>query len=171
MGRNQPLVAIVTACLLLALFGAGCGDPSLFVSVDGIPAEVAALRVRTILNGQTAPDNQTLSQGTTQFIVRLPTGASGQVHLDIEGVDGQGCVLAQGSTDDAVPTGLRRYIERTVTLMAVSTTSCTPASVSKKMVCSPDSWCWYVHNRREGLCSESGAARATTSGPLETTGR
>ena len=142
MRRNQSLVAMMGACLLTILLGAGCGEPALFVSVDGIPAGVATLRIHTALNGQQSADNQTLKPGASQFIVRLPASASGQVHLDIDGLDGQGCAIARGSMDEAVPSGLRRYVDKTVTLMALSATSCAPAPVNKNRVCSPDSWCW-----------------------------
>lgn len=117
----------VAGCLLVGLLTvAGCSEgPALFVSLESWPEGAVRVRFRTMLNGEIDTD-RFLMPGELRFVVRMPSGASGSVRLDAVGLDSRDCEVALGTLEDQVPTGLRRWAERTLSLTTQMPPICPP---------------------------------------------
>lgn len=121
----QGLGVFVLLLLSLALSGMGCGEEAgLVVDLRAWPQGAALVRVQSRLNGNQG-SVQTLSQGQTRFVVRLPVGATGRLHLELTGIDQAGCKVARGELDETLGTGLQLVQEATVSLAATYPSVCT----------------------------------------------
>lgn len=117
----------VAGWLLVGLLAVvGCSEGSaLFVSLESWPEGAVRVRLRTMLNGEIDTD-RFLMPGELRFVVRMPSGASGSVRLDAVGLDSRACEVALGTLEDRVPTGLRRWAERTLSLTTQLPPICPP---------------------------------------------
>lgn len=109
----------------LALLGLPCcGETMVILDVDGAPPEAVQLRLRSRLDG--VPGKDFLADLPNQrVVVYLPDGATGSLQLEVTGLDKDNCKVAIASLTEEVPRGLRRFLERRVTLDPVSPARCT----------------------------------------------
>ena len=124
---RSDLLRTVLSLLLLAMGLLQCGgEPILVLNIDpgSLPGSVTKLLVRTSLNG-TAGRGELFDVGPRGIAVHLPEGASGQVQIDLFGLNDGGCKVAQTSWTQDVPGGLSRSAERAVTLTELPVPLCT----------------------------------------------
>lgn len=118
------LAALVSGFMLCALLGgtgaclSGCGgDPAVFVVVPELPEGTKYIRKRGI--GRTGAFGQEdldyIPNGTLRFRVLVPGTIDGSVHIEIDALDEDHCVLAHAETArESIPSGLRSWSEHRV---------------------------------------------------------
>lgn len=105
----------MTLALLLLL---GCQEdvPFVEVSVVGLTADVRALEVGTYLAGRLATPQQ-VNHRLDRFIVQLPTGTTGALHLEVSGLAADGCAISRGTADVELIGPGRSLVEVTLALL------------------------------------------------------
>jgi hypothetical protein len=110
---------------LLALLSCG-GQPFILVDIDStaVAGGFSKLLLRTQLNGVYGQD-MTFPSTEQRIVVYLPDGASGTVQLELDGLDGNGCKVAQAQLTTDVPGGPTDAAERSVMLAPLAMPLCT----------------------------------------------
>ncbi|MCS6914238.1 MAG: hypothetical protein RMK29_08495 [Myxococcales bacterium] len=123
--------ALLVALLLVL---SGCGEEAsrpLLVSVVGLPADTAALRVGAVLQGRAATQVHEIRRSLNLFGLRLPEGSRGQLQVQLDALRADRCVIGRGFGELTLPAQLSSQLE--VTMRSLSHPLC---------LCSATGWCW-----------------------------
>lgn len=97
----KTLARLASFAVFLLMFGSGCSPDAalIIVDVNDRPAAVQSLRLTLTLNGKQAILPEQITDNLDNFGLLLPAHSNGSFQLMADGLNGNNCILAQGSTD------------------------------------------------------------------------
>lgn len=119
---GSAVLCCALAILLLSALGCGGGNPTVVVEVNGIPANIQALRYSATLAGQPVRPAENLPPDVKQAQYPLTAGSSGTFAVDVRAIGSDGCAQASGRAEVALAAGGRQVL--TVALQTNSPPLC-----------------------------------------------
>lgn len=117
----RPITLGLLCGVGLGLVSCG-GDPNSFlINLNNIPDNTQSVQVSAKLGGKAAQETRSITSPLDRFGVALDQGASGQLVLDIQAIDPDGCSKASGTAAFDLPTGFQ---SSTVSLALLSPRKC-----------------------------------------------
>lgn len=121
---KQRRAWIVVGLLAFALASwSGCADAGVTVTLSSWPAGASEVRVVPSLDG-VAGSEIVLDRSQLVFVVRVPQGRGGVLSLAARGLDAGSCKVATGSLEQALPSGIRPYVDAALSLSTLPTPLC-----------------------------------------------
>lgn len=151
--------AVRWVLLLVALGFARCNDSALVIlniNTSGLTeGNAASILLRSQLNGVPGTE-QHLERLQHRVAIELPGGASGNLQIDVFGLNEGGCKISSASLTVDVPSGLSRSVELPVMLNPM-----TPPQCTLTVTVSAGSLGWSVVSSPAGIdCSASATCMA-----------
>lgn len=133
--RRAPSVAAAAAALFLS--GGCASEPTIYLTLADWPVAANRILVQTSVNGKQGLNQyvERAASDPTRFLLHLPAGAEGTVQISLLAQDVAGCIVADRLLSETIPTGLRRWTERTAMLQPTS------GGCKSTPSCSPSGWC------------------------------
>lgn len=136
--RLAELRCLAMACFLLGTPACSPTENNLLVSVKSLPTRAASLSVTAKLNemlSTTSMPTQTLTTSLDRFGVNIPAETSGQLRLNLQAFDNDGCLQGTGTVEVRLPAGR--------TDISISMVAQTPRQCGSLLPCSQMSICSF----------------------------
>lgn len=125
---------------LFGLFLLGsCGEPGLLIDTGTWPESVVALRVHSKLDGVSGAE-QYIDPGQSRFVLYVPERHTSRLEVELTGLNGVGCQVAQGKYVHTFESTLQRVKVAAVSLLPIEPALCTlTLNVPSEVTVSDDS--------------------------------